>query len=305
MKLGEIMSENSLNSQTEINGRIVKGIGGFYYIDSGDTLYECRARGRFRKDGITPLIGDFVTSMIDSASKTGMVTEIHERTNKLIRPPVANITQIAIVFSGTNPKPNLRTVDKLITSAIFAGINPIICINKSDLSDCNEYFDIYNKSGFDTLILSAKDNYNMDKLLTHLIDETTVFAGNSGVGKSSILNQILDDVSLETGEVSGRVERGRHTTRHSELMRLSNNNGYIIDTPGFSSFSVSDLDEKILSTLFPEFEPYAGECKFLDCNHIVEKGCKVLEAIENNLISKSRHESYLEQYKEILDNKEY
>lgn len=299
------MCENNLNSQTEIQGRIIKGIGGFYYIDSGGTLYECRARGRFRRDGITPLVGDLVTCIIDRASKTGMVTEIQDRKNKLIRPPVANVTQIAIVFSVTNPKPNLRVVDKLITSAIFAGIKPIICINKADLADTSDYFNIYNKSGFNTLVISAKDNFNIDKLLEYLVDEITVFAGNSGVGKSSILNQILNDVNLETGEVSGRIERGKHTTRHSELIPLDDNDGYIIDTPGFSSFSVSDIDERNLYKFFPEFEQYTGSCKFLDCRHTVEKGCSVLEAVKNNLISKSRHDSYLEQYKEILDNKEY
>lgn len=290
-----------------IQGRIIKGIGGFYYIQpsGSDQIFECRARGRFRKDGITPLVGDVVKCNIDPASNTGLISEILPRTNSLIRPPVANVSRIAIVFSVVNPRPNLHTVDKLITSAMYAGIRPIICINKTDLQSGSELFDIYSGAGFDTLCVSAENGENIDKLEEMLIGELTVFAGNSGVGKSSILNRILKHADLETGEVSGRVERGRHTTRHSELMPLDSGDGYIIDTPGFSSFTVSDMDEKQLCELFPEFEPYLTGCEFSDCSHTVERGCAVLEALKNGKISESRHESYKAQYKEISDNKEY
>lgn len=288
-----------------INGRIIKGIGGFYYIDTADGIFECRARGRFRKEGITPLVGDIVTCRIDLPSKTGMITEIYPRNNKLIRPPVANVTQIAIVFSAVNPKPNLRVVDKLITSAVYADIKPLICINKADLTDVSELCEIYKMSGFDTIVVSAKDKINIDILKSKLIGEITVFAGISGVGKSSLLNRILKNANLETGEVSLKVERGRHTTRHSELMQIDGGNGYIIDTPGFSSFSVSDIDEDELYTLFPDFVPYADDCKFPDCSHTVEQGCAVIEAINCGKLSKSRHDSYMEQYKEVIDNKKY
>lgn len=298
------MPNNSENNSL-INGRIVKGIGGFYYVDCGDKVYECRARGRFRKDGITPLVGDFVTCRIDTPSGTGMLHDIIKRNNQLIRPSVANVTQIAVVFSAVNPKPNLRVVDKLITSAVYADIKPIICINKSDLTDTSEYTDIYERSGFETIVVSAKENLNIDAIKQRLRGQTTVFAGISGVGKSSLLNRILENANLETGEVSSKVERGKHTTRHSELMRLDTNDGYIIDTPGFSSFSVSDIDEKELYKLFPDFALYVDKCQFMDCRHTVEQGCAVLEAVERGEISKSRHDSYLEQYKEILENKKY
>ncbi len=288
-----------------IQGRIIKGIGGFYYINSSDTVYECRARGRFRKEGITPLVGDIVQCNIDVVSNTGLICGILPRSNSLIRPPVANVTKIAIVFSVTNPKPNLLTVDKLITSAMYAGIKPIICINKTDLRDGSEYHKIYSSAGFDTIVLSAETKENVDVLTEKLTGEITVFAGNSGVGKSSLLNCILKNADLKTGEVSDKVERGRHTTRHCELIPLDNKNGYIIDTPGFSSFTVSDIDEKTLHTLYPEFSPYTDSCRFQDCSHTVEKGCRVLEALKDGKISKSRHESYIAQYKEILENKTY
>ncbi len=291
----------------QVEGRITKGVGGFYYISSsGDgKIYECRARGRFRKEGITPLVGDVVRCGIDSASNTGLISEILPRTNSLIRPPVANVSRIAIVFSVVNPKPNLFTVDKLVTSSMYAGVRPIICINKTDLGDGGEYYDIYSRAGFDTICISAETGENVDRLNDMLIGELTVFAGNSGVGKSSILNRILRHADLKTGEVSDRVERGRHTTRHSELMQLDSRDGYIIDTPGFSSFSVADMDEKQLCGLFPEFQPYINDCGFTDCSHTVEKDCAVLNALKSGKISKSRHESYKAQYKEILDNKQY
>ncbi len=290
-----------------IQGRIIKGVGGFYYIkpSGSDEIFECRARGRFRREGLTPLVGDIVNCEIDGASGSGMIVGIMPRINSLIRPPVANVTKIAVVFSVKNPKPNLYTVDKLITAAMYAKIKPIICINKTDLCDCEELYRIYSEAGFDTLCLSAATGENTDTLKKMLEGELTVFAGNSGVGKSSLLNCILKNAELETGEVSGRVERGRHTTRHSELMPLDDMSGYIIDTPGFSSFSVSDMDEKALCGLFPEFAPYIDGCAFGDCSHTVEKGCLVLQALNDGKISKTRHDSYIAQYKELLDNKSY
>lgn len=293
------------NNQFEIQGKIFKGIGGFYYVKSGDSIYECRARGRFRKDGITPLVGDDVSCLIDKASNTGMISNIIPRTNFLIRPPVANVTQIAIVVSVTNPKPNLKTVDKLISSAIYANIKPLICINKIDLQNGEKLFEIYSKIGFDTIYISAESRENIDMLIEKLSGEVTVFAGNSGVGKSSLLNCILKDANLETGTISSKIERGRHTTRHSELIPLDNSGGYIIDTPGFSSFSVSGFNEHELYKLFPEFIEFADNCRFADCSHTVEKGCAVLEAIESGEISRTRHDSYVEQYKEILDSKTF
>lgn len=288
-----------------LKGRIIKGVGGFYYIDTPNGVFECRARGRFRKEGTTPLVGDIVSCNIDSASNTGMITEIFPRQNALIRPAVANVTSIAIVVSITNPKPNLRTIDKLISSAEYVGIRPIICINKIDLCSSDELFEIYSKSGFNVLSVSAATKFNISRLEEMLDNEITVFAGNSGVGKSSLLNCILQDVVLKTGEVSSKIERGRHTTRHTELIKLKNSDGYIIDTPGFSSFDLTGFDVKRLDSLFPEFSYYIGKCRFMDCCHTVEDGCAVLQAVHDGIIPKSRHDSYLEQLNEINNNTKY
>lgn len=284
------------------NGIIVKGVGGFYYVDTTNGIYECRARGVFRNKNITPLVGDMVQIDVDECSRTGAVEKIEKRRNSLIRPPVANVTLMAIVVATASPKPNLYLLDKLIASAEYADIKPLICFNKTDLEKGDEIADIYEKAGFDTLRLSAETGYNLDKLKEELKDEVTVFAGNSGVGKSSLLNGLFNDELFETGEVSDRVERGKHTTRHSELKKLQGG-GYIIDTPGFGSFDITLLEIQDTSGLFREFEPYIYDCRFRDCSHTVESGCRVLEALEEGKISKSRHESYVRLVNEIREKK--
>lgn len=285
-------------------GRIIKGIGGFYYVDTKDGVYECRARGIFRKDGETPLVGDLVEIGTDEEHKTGSVDAICPRKNRLVRPPVANVNQMAAVIAITNPKPNLVVVDKLIASAEYADIKPLICINKTDLDAGVELAQTYRSAGFDTLELSAEKSLNIDLLQEKLKDQVTVFAGNSGVGKSSLLNRIVGRGTFETGAVSGKVERGRHTTRHSELVALKGG-GYIIDTPGFSSFELGDIEKLDLCELFREFEDYRYSCQFRDCSHTVEKGCAVLEALRDGKISASRHESYLKLYEELKNNKSW
>lgn len=284
------------------NGIIVKGVGGFYYVDTTNGIYECRARGVFRNKNITPLVGDMVQIDVDECRRTGSVEKIEKRRNSLIRPPVANVTLMAIVVATASPKPNLYLLDKLIASAEYADIKPLICFNKTDLEKGDEISDIYEKAGFDTLRLSAETGYNLDKLKEELKDEVTVFAGNSGVGKSSLLNGLFNDELFETGEVSDRVERGKHTTRHSELKKLQGG-GYIIDTPGFGSFDITLLEIQDTSGLFREFEPYIYDCRFRDCSHTVESGCRVLEALEEGKISKSRHESYVRLVNEIREKK--
>lgn len=279
-------------------GVIIKGVGGFYYVDTADGCFECRARGSFRKENITPLVGDNVEIAVDSVSGTGSVNKIFERKNVLLRPPVSNVTQMAVVISVANPKPNFYLTDKLLASAELAGIDIVICINKTDIENAESICSLYEKAGFCVIPLSAMDGTNVDVLQEKLKNNVTVFAGNSGVGKSSILNCVTDSDDFKTGEVSERVERGRHTTRHTELVALKNG-GYIIDTPGFGTLDFSLLDFNNPANLFREFEPYVQNCKFSDCSHTVETGCAVIEAVENNGISLLRHESYVRLVGEI------
>lgn len=281
-----------------LNGVIIKGIGGFYYVDTDAGIIECRAKGIFRKKGLTPLVGDKVKIELNSDKKTGVVAEVFDRSSSLIRPAVANVSQLMLVAALLDPKPNTYILDKLIASAEFAGLKTLICFNKSDLTDDLDLPEVYKKAGFETLIVSAKDDLNIEKIKERLKDEVTVFAGNSGVGKSSLLNCIMGKDLFETGTISDKTARGRHTTRHSELVRLPFG-GYIIDTPGFSSFELDSVTINALPELFREFGKFTGTCKFLDCRHIGEPGCGVLDAVSKGEIPKSRHESYKLLYEEI------
>lgn len=286
-------------AQQVLEGIILKGIGGFYYVDTSDGLIECKARGIFRKSGITPLVGDFVSVLIENAElQTGTIEEIKPRKNALIRPPVANLTQIAIVVSTANPRPNLLTLDKLIAEAEYQQIKILLCLNKVDLDSGEDLKRIYETAGFTVTELSATEKCNIDCLKERLKGNTTVFAGNSGVGKSSLLNALLGEETFETGIVSDKVERGRHTTRHSELVKL-NSGGFIIDTPGFSSFEVQLKQPEELCHVFREFRRYTDDCRFHDCSHTVEKGCAVLEALQEGKIALSRHQSYVQLYEKL------
>ncbi len=281
-----------------LKGVIVKGIGGFYYVNTESGLIECRAKGIFRKMGIVPLVGDIVEVELNSDKKTGVVAAISDRRNALIRPAVANVSQMMAVVALESPKPNLYVLDKLIASAEFVNLKISLCFNKSDLNQDETLPEIYKRAGFNTVVTSAADNKNIDSLKALLKDEVTVFAGNSGVGKSSLLNRIMDKDMFETGGISQRTERGRHTTRHSELVELPFG-GYIIDTPGFSSFELADVTLDALPNLFREFGEHLGDCRFLDCRHINEPDCKICEAIKNGNIAESRHESYKQLFEEI------
>lgn len=281
-------------------GIILKGIGGFYYIDTQEGIIECKARGIFRKDGVSPLVGDHVSVLITDSgeSLTGTIEEIKPRKNALVRPPVANVTQIAIVIASMNPRPNIFILDKLIAEAEYQKINILLCLNKTDLARSDELRNIYGTAGFDVLDLSALEEKNIDCLKERLKGNTTVFAGNSGVGKSSLLNCVLGKDSFETGAVSNKVERGKHTTRHSELVKLDTG-GFIIDTPGFSSFELQFTQTEDLRGAFREFRPYEGRCQFHDCSHTAEKGCAVLQAMQEGKISLSRHQSYVQLYEKL------
>ena len=283
---------------TTYQGRIMKGIGGFYYVDTADGVLECRARGIFRKEKITPLVGDVVEITVDESTGTGAVDSILPRKNELLRPPVANVTQMAVVTATANPRPNLYLLDKLIAAAEYAKLEPLICWNKTDLEADRELAEIYREAGFWTLCLSAETGENIPVLKAKLKDQVTVFAGNSGVGKSSLLNRIFEREAFATGVVSQRVERGKHTTRHCELVALPGG-GYVIDTPGFGSLDLALLNIEDCAALFREFPPYIAQCRFRDCSHTVEKGCGVRKALEKGEIAPSRHESYCRLVQEI------
>jgi len=290
----------------KINGTIIKGIGGFYYVEAADTLYECKARGVFRKNKVTPFVGDRVTVSLEKDG-TGTIEEIFPRKNSLVRPPVANIDQLVIVVSICDPSPSTLIIDKTIAAAEDKGIEPVIVISKSDLKDCQWLNDIYQTTGIPLLTISSATGEGIEEVEKLLKGKISAFTGNSGVGKSSLLNRIDSRFHLQAGEISQKLGRGRHTTRQVEFLKLGENT-YVADTPGFSSISVERYDlvkKENLQYCFREFEPYLNQCKFVSCSHTCEKGCAVLKAVEEGMISKSRHESYVAMYNEVKDLKEW
>lgn len=285
-----------------LNGKIIKGIGGFYYVDTENGLYECRARGIFRKDKITPLVGDrVVISVVDEENKKGVVEEIDERDTELVRPPIANVDKALIVFAIKNPSPNLSLLDRFIVLAEKENLEIVIILTKVDLDDgdtLKEIQNVYELSGYKVIPVSNKSNLNIDKVKEELKGNVVVFAGPSGVGKSSLLNEIDKNFKLQTGEVSDKIKRGKHTTRHAELLKLECG-GMVADTPGFSSLTLDDIDETELKEYFIEFENF-DDCRFGSrCVHEKEPSCAVKEAVENGEISKKRYESYIQLLNEI------
>ncbi len=289
----------------KLNGTIIKGIGGFYYVEAAGEIYECKARGVFRKDRIVPLVGDSVEITVDEHGKNS-IEKINERRNSFNRPPIANVDNLVIVSSTCDPKPNLLIIDRLTAVAYHKGVRPVIVFTKDDLYSASEYSERYETTGIDTFIVSNATNRGVDEVVDFLDGSISVFTGNSGVGKSSLLNCIEPGFSLETAEISKKLGRGRHTTRHVELFKVGN--GYIADTPGFSSldFETNDIIRKDeLAECFPEFSDYLGLCKFNSCSHINDKGCKIVEAVNNGEICRSRHESYVSLYNEVKDLKDW
>ena len=290
-----------------INGKIIKGIGGFYYVDTENGLYECRARGIFRKNKITPLVGDRVSiSVVDEENKKGVVEEIEERDTELVRPPIANVDKALIVFAIKNPSPNLSLLDRFIVLAEKENLEIVIVFTKVDLDTDGELLgelkDIYEVSGYKVISVSNKLKLNIDKIKEELKENTVVFAGPSGVGKSSLLNEVDKNFELKTGEVSDKIKRGKHTTRHAELLKLECG-GMVADTPGFSSLTLDDIDESELKEYFIEFDKY-DDCRFGSrCIHENEPSCAVKEAVENGDISKKRYESYIQLLNEIRSGK--
>ena len=286
-----------------LKGIITKGIGGFYYVEVANATYECKARGVFRKARITPLVGDVVDITINEQAEN-TIDKIFDRKNCLNRPPVANIDNLFIVVATVEPKPNFLVIDKLITMAEYKNIEPTIIISKSDLASINEIVDVYSKSGI-TVLNTGNDN-ELEKIKLLMKDKITAFTGNSGVGKTTLLNKLDSNLNLATGAISNKLGRGRHTTREAQLFKVCG--GYVIDTPGFSSFEF-DKTEMIrkddLPYCFREFREYLGECKFTSCAHVNDKGCKICEAVKNGEISRIRHENYISLYNQAKEIKEW
>lgn len=289
-------------------GKIIKGIGGFYYVDADDTIYECKARGNFRKRGITPMVGDNVEITVNQEGNgENTVDNILSRKNELVRPPLANLDTLFIISSIVDPKVNPLIIDKLVAIAEFKHIEPVIVFTKIDKSnDYIEYKNIYEKSGFKVIVCDNTVGSGAEEIKAMLTGKISAFTGNTGVGKSTLLNNIFPHLNLETGETSKKLGRGRHTTRHCELFKV--NGGYIADTPGFSSLDFERCEKIFKEDLpycFREFEPYLGQCKFNSCTHVNDKGCAVCEAVEKGLIQPSRHNSYVSMYNDVKDIKQW
>lgn len=288
-----------------IEGIIIKGIAGFYYVATSKGIFECKACGKFRNVNISPIVGDRVTvQIIDEIKLTGSVKTILPRKNELIRPKVSNIDQAVIVFSATKPEPNMDILDRFILLIEQQNIDIIICINKIDIDDQNVFQGIkriYYNAGYKIIASSSKTGQGLDELKKCLKDKISVFAGPSGVGKSSILNELDTKFELKTGELSLKIERGKHTTRHAELMELEQG-GYIVDSPGFTSLYNSTIEQEDLQHYFKEFELFIGKCKFKGCSHTHEPGCAVIEQLNKN-ISPERYERYKIIYNELEEQR--
>lgn len=285
---------------------ILKGIGGFYYVRTDTGIVECKARGRFRKSSEKPAIGDHVTIEVQEDG-TGYMMSIQPRKNKLMRPAVSNIDQLVVVCSAAPPVTETLLIDKVTAIAEFKEMDTIIAINKCDLNRGDRLYDIYTQAGFSVFRVSAETGEGIDALQEQLRGRVSAFAGNSGVGKSSLLNAIDPRFQMKTGSISSKTERGRHTTRHVELVELSVG-GYIADTPGFSAFDTERMDlilKDDLQYAFREFEPYLNQCQFTGCAHVKEKGCAIRAAVEAGKIPKERHESYCQLYESVKDIKEW
>ncbi len=291
-------------------GKIIKGIAGFYYVFTSETglVYECKAKGVFRKDHRKPLVGDDVElEVLDEAKSLGNITELYPRKSELIRPAVANVDQALVIFAITRPQPSLNLLDRFLIMMEQQKLPCIVCFNKVDIDeeDCGQTYErIYAAAGYRTLTVSARTQVGVEKLRGLLAGKTTTVAGPSGVGKSSLINCLQSDRVMETGNISEKVERGKHTTRHSELLTLSDNT-FILDTPGFSSLELFDLEKEELWRCYPEFAAYEKYCKFGGCSHIHEPVCGVREAVEKGQIERVRYDNYRLLYEELKGKEKY
>lgn len=286
-----------------MQGTIIKGIGGFYYVDiSEQGVYECKAKGIFRNRKQKPLPGDRVTiDILDEDKKLGNITKIAERINELVRPAVANVDQVLIEFAAAKPDPNFNLLDRFLLLMSRQQVNTVLCFNKVDIAEPSklEYLTgVYEKSGVPVVLISTRTGTGMETIRALTAGKTTVFAGPSGVGKSSLLNALLPEANARIGDISEKIERGRHTTRHSELLKTEEGT-YLIDTPGFSTLYLDGFEKEELQYHFAEFQPYMGACRFLGCSHTHEPDCRIKQAVEAGEISPVRYRHYVEFYEEL------
>ena len=285
-----------------MEGTIIKAISGFYYVKTDHEVIECKARGKFRYTELTPMVGDKVE--ISVKDNKGVVEKVFKRHSQLIRPVVANITQAFVVFSLKNPDLNLNLLNKFLLLCEFNNLKAIVCFNKMDLisaEEKKEAIDMVESAGYEVLFLKAKEGYGLQVIKEKLADNLSVFCGPSGVGKSTILNNIVGREAMLTGEISAKVGRGKHTTRHSELIDVED--GFVVDTPGFSSLDLSFIPKEKIQYCFPEFLDYINECRFTGCLHYKEPNCAIKEAVSKNIVNTKRYEFYVKTLEETFDRR--
>lgn len=292
-----------------MQGKIIKGIAGFYYVHvAGSGIYECKAKGIFRKENKKPLVGDNVEiDVLDKKDMEGSLVRILPRKNELIRPAVANVDQALVVFAAAKPDPHLNLLDRFLVMMERKEIPAVLCFNKKDIADgprIADLEDIYRGCGCRIIFTSAEKKENIRQLKEILEGKTTTVAGPSGVGKSSLINLLQSEIQMETGSISEKIARGRHTTRHSEFIAIDENS-YIMDTPGFSSLYTNDFEKEELKHYFPEFFPYEGQCRYNGCDHVHEPDCAVKAAVDAGEIHRARYDSYLDMYEELKEKRRY